>query len=89
MSLSLFNTVDCYLLQLGEILKVFFLSDSLSNLKWFPLHKNGPTPASFCLFSVFSIKHYTILQQINLKNVHPVSGAGIQTHNLLYMRLLT
>ena len=25
------------------------------------------------------------LQQINVKNVHPVTGAGIRTHNLLNM----
>ena len=29
-----------------------------------------------------------ILQQINLKNVHPVSGAGIRTHELIMSRLL-
>ena len=28
---------------------------------------NGPTPASFRLFSVFSNKHYKILQQIDVK----------------------
>ena len=28
------------------------------------------------------------LQQINVKNVHPVYSAGIQTHNYKYMRLL-
>ena len=30
---------------------------------------NGPTPAPFRLFSVFSNKQYNILQQINVKNV--------------------
>ena len=29
------------------------------------------------------------LQQINGKNVHPVNGAGIRTHNLRNMSLLT
>ena len=29
-----------------------------------------------------------ILQQINVKNVHPVSSARIQTHDLLIMSLL-
>ena len=28
------------------------------------------------------------LQQINVKNVHPVASAGIQTHNLLNFSLL-
>ena len=29
-----------------------------------------------------------MLQQINVKNVHRLYGAGIQTHNLLIMSLL-
>ena len=29
--------------------------------------KNEPKPASFCLCSVFSIKHYSFLQQIYVK----------------------
>ena len=37
----------------------------------------------FIYFWSFSNKHgYNFLQQINVKNVHPVYGAGIQTHNL-------
>ena len=39
----------------------------------------------FHLFSVFLIKH---VQQNNLKNVHPVSGPRIRTHNLLIMSFL-
>ena len=49
---------------------------------------NGPTSSSFCLFSVFFKKTERILQQINVKNVHSASGAGIQTHNLLIKSLL-
>ena len=30
----------------------------------------------------------TIFKQINVKNIHPVYGAGIQTHNLRNMSLL-
>ena len=45
----------------------------------------GPTPASFSF--IFGLFKQTIqfLQQINVKkcHVHPVYGAGIQTHNLL------
>ena len=40
------------------------------------------------LFSVFFKQTLQIVQQINVKNAHPVSGAGIQTHNLLIMSLL-
>ena len=36
----------------------------------------------FRLFTVFSKKHYNFY---NVKNVHPVYGAGIWTHNLLNM----
>ena len=35
--------------------------------------KNGPSPASFCFFQSFSNKQQ-FLQQINVKNVHPVLG---------------
>ena len=31
---------------------------------------------------------FKFLQQINVKNLHPVYSAGIQTHNYKYMRLL-
>ena len=52
--------------------------------------KNGPTPASFpFIFSLF--KQTTFLQQINVKkcHVHPVYDAGIRTHDLLNMSLLS
>ena len=44
----------------------------------------------FRLFSVFFklTSKGTILQQINVKNVHPVDGAGIRTHDLQDMSLL-
>ena len=47
--------------------------------------KNGQTPASFCLFLVFSNKQYNICKKSMQKNVHPVKGTGIRTHNLLNM----
>ena len=50
--------------------------------------KNGPTPAFFCLFSVFSNKNYKFLLQIYVKNVRPVYGTGIWTHDLRNMTLL-
>ena len=40
------------------------------------------------LFLVFSNKHYKFLQQIYVKNVHPVYGTRIQTHDLQNMSLL-
>ena len=47
---------------------------------------NVPFPAF--IFGHFHTDINTILQQINVKNVHPVYGAGIQTHSLQYMSLL-
>ena len=38
---------------------------------------NGPSPASSSLFASFQT-NITILQQINVKNVHPVSGPGFK-----------
>ena len=38
----------------------------------------------FCLFRSFQANNKKI-KQINVKIVHPVSGAGIQSHNLLNM----
>ena len=47
--------------------------------------KNGPTPASFSI--IFGLYKQTIqfYQQINVKNVQRVYGAGIWTHNILNM----
>ena len=43
----------------------------------------------FRLFSVFFKKNInTILQQIHVKNVHPVYGPGIRTHDLHNVSLL-
>ena len=36
----------------------------------------------FYLFFVFSNKQYNFLQQINVKNVHPVYSTGIRIHDL-------
>ena len=59
---------------------------SRSNTSWiYFLTKNSPTPASYSF--IFGLFKQTIqfLQQINEKNVHPVYGARIQTHDLLNM----
>ena len=45
----------------------------------------GPTPASFlCIFGLFK-QTTQFLQQMNVKNVHPVYGAGIRTNDLSNM----
>ena len=49
--------------------------------------KNRHPLRLFHLFLSFQ-KNITILQQINVKNVHPVYGAGIQAHDLWNMSLL-
>ena len=53
--------------------KLYFL------LKW-------ANPGLFLCFSIFSIKHVQFYN--NVKNVHPVPGGRIRTHNLLIMSLL-
>ena len=50
--------------------------------------KNGPTPASFTFIFIFSSTHFIFLQQINVKNVHPVYGTRIWTRDLWNMSLL-
>ena len=52
------------------------------SLVWPFFKKNGPTPASFL---VFSNKRYNFYNKSLWKNVHPVYGAGIRTHNLSQM----
>ena len=47
--------------------------------------------AILCLFLIYFWSfetNNTILQQINVKNVRPVSGSGICAHDLLIMHLL-
>ena len=43
--------------------------------------KNGPTLDSFSFIFIFSKRTHQSLQQINVKNVHPVYSAGIRTHD--------
>ena len=47
----------------------------LSFLKW-------ANPGLFFIYFWSFQTNNTFLQQINVKNVHPVYGAGIQTHYL-------
>ena len=42
----------------------------------------------FPLFSVLFKQTTQIVQRTNVKNVHPVSSGGTQTHNLQIMSLL-
>ena len=46
--------------------------------------KGQPRPL-FRLFFVFSNKQYNFYNKSMWKNVHPIYGAGIWTHNLLNM----
>ena len=70
------STIDCHQSLISNLERCFF--------------KNGPTRhfLSFImgLFKQTSSLH--ILQQIYMKNVHPVYGAGIRTHNLWNISLL-
>ena len=50
---------------------------------------NGPSPAAFSfIFGPYQANINTILQQINVINVHPVYGTGIRTHDLKIVSLL-
>ena len=53
-----------------------------------PIKFQMAIPGLFLFISVFSNKPLQILQQINVKNVHPVNCTGIRTHNLLNLSLL-
>ena len=47
-----------------------------------------PRPIFRLIFSLFQTNINTILQQINVKNVHPVYSTGIRTHDLQNVSLL-
>ena len=72
-----------------KLLKLIHLDDCFEDekvrascgLHCFFKKQMGHSRPLFSLLSVF-------FKQINVKNVHPESGAGIQTHNLLIMSLL-
>ena len=49
--------------------------------------KKWANPGLFSSISGLYKQTIQFLQQINVKNVHPVNGAGIWTHNLLNMSL--
>ena len=50
---------------------------------------NGPTLASFSfIFGLFIQTSLQFLEQLCVKNVHPVYGASIRTHNLWNMSLI-
>ena len=60
------------------------LMRKILSTKWRAMFlKNGPYLASFSIiFGLFKQTSLQFLQQINVKIVHPVYGAGIRTHNL-------
>ena len=66
----------------------------LAPIAWFELwiqcqfFLNGPTPASFSfIFGLFKQTLLQFFQQINVKYVHPVYGAGNRAHDLWNMSL--
>ena len=52
------------------------------NLAIYRFLKKWANPGLFSVFLVFLNKQYNFLQQIYVKNVNPVYGARIRTHNL-------
>ena len=51
------------------------------------LKKKWANPGSVIVYFHLFKQTLQFLQQKNVKNVHPVSGTGIQTHNLLITSL--
>ena len=66
---------------------VNFASENLNHYSpyRFFFKKNGPTPASFSFISGLFKETIQFVQQINVKNVHPVCVAGIRTHDFSNM----
>ena len=64
------------------------ISNVSSDRKTPKLFLNGPSPASFIIYFRSFQTNITIFTTIYVKNVHPVSGAGIQIPNLLDVSLL-
>ena len=58
------------------------------NVRFLFFNKNGQSPASFSYNFVFFQTNITFLQQINVKNVHPVYSTGIRKHNLQIASLI-
>ena len=48
-----------------------------------------PRPLLSFIFDVFKLTSLKLLQQIHVKNVHPVYGAGIWTHDLQDISILS
>ena len=61
--------------------------DNIINALWLLFFKWGNPSLFFVYFRPFK-QSLQFLQQINVKNAHPVSGAVIWAHNLLIISLL-
>jgi len=72
----------------GSRLSAFLFLTKMHSFIFPQFFWNGPSSASFCLFSVFSNKQYKFYNKLMRKNVHPVYSAGIQTHDFWNMSLL-
>ena len=64
---------------------MYFFVANESSKSFSEVHQNRPL---FHLFSSFQTNILQFFQQIFVKNVHPVYGAGIRTHDLWNMSLL-
>ena len=80
-----FMSIDESIISVAIVsLKIITAEVFISRVVWIPhsFLKNGPTQASFRLFSVFSNKQYNFYNKSMWKDVHPVYGTGIRTHDL-------
>ena len=67
----------------------FNILPNLRSTESFFFKKMGQPRPLFRLFSVFSNKHYNFYNKYMWKNVHPVYGAGIRTHDLRNVSLFS
>ena len=69
--------------------RTFFYAIGMFVVGLLSVFKNGPPrPLLSFIFGLFKQPSLQILQQINVKNVHPAQGAGIRTHKLRNICLL-
>ena len=69
-----------------KVLKKFAIQTPKDTIL-FSFFSNRPSPSSFWFIFVFFKHTLQFLQQIYVKNVHPVYRAGIKTHNFQHMSL--
>ena len=79
---------DIFMLTANQDLKII-LQNSFSQKSERSNWQKRDQSSFSIIFRLFKKTLLQFLQQINVKNVHPVYGAGIWTHNLLNLSRLS